>query len=53
LAGILVRTGKYLENAVTARVTPTAVADSIDDVPNLLARIMPLFGPRPVFRRTA
>src|SRR5262249_6214354 len=53
LAGILVRTGKYQENAVTAPVTPTAVAGSINDVPNLLARILPLFGPRPVSGRTA
>jgi len=53
LAGILVRTGKYHESALTARVTPTAIADSIKDVPSLLVRILPLFGPRPVSKRTA
>ena len=53
LAGILVRTGKYHESTLTARVTPTAIADSIKDVPSLLARILPLSGPRPVPRRTA
>ena len=38
LAGILVRTGKYREDALRAsRVEPTAVVDSIADVPALLA----------------
>jgi HAD superfamily hydrolase (TIGR01458 family) len=37
LAGILVRTGKYREDAVRASgIQPTAVADSIADVPRLL-----------------
>jgi phospholysine phosphohistidine inorganic pyrophosphate phosphatase len=41
LPGILVRTGKYRQDALPAEVTPTAVADSIADVPGLLARILP------------
>lgn len=41
LPGVLVRTGKYREDALKARVTPTAIADSIKDVPRLLARILP------------
>ncbi|HEY4426637.1 MAG TPA: TIGR01458 family HAD-type hydrolase [Solirubrobacteraceae bacterium] len=41
LAGVLVRTGKYREDPVMARVTPTAIVDSIVDVPALLARILP------------
>jgi HAD superfamily hydrolase (TIGR01458 family) len=41
LAGILVRTGKYRRDALNARVTPTAIVDSIKDVPKLLARMMP------------
>jgi phospholysine phosphohistidine inorganic pyrophosphate phosphatase len=41
LPGVLVRTGKYREDALTARVTPTAIVDSIKDVPSLLARILP------------
>jgi HAD superfamily hydrolase (TIGR01458 family) len=53
IAGILVRTGKYRQNALTARVTPTAIADSIKDVPSLLARILPSFGSGPVSRSTA
>jgi HAD superfamily hydrolase (TIGR01458 family) len=40
LPGILVRTGKYRQEALP-EVTPTAVADSIADVPALLARILP------------
>ena len=37
LAGILVRTGKYREDFVAqSGVEPTAVADSIADVPGLL-----------------
>jgi HAD superfamily hydrolase (TIGR01458 family) len=39
VAGILVRTGKYRDDALAASgVTPTAIADSIADVPALLAR---------------
>jgi HAD superfamily hydrolase (TIGR01458 family) len=39
LAGVLVRTGKYREDALEASgVEPTAVVDSIADVPRLLAR---------------
>jgi HAD superfamily hydrolase (TIGR01458 family) len=39
LAGVLVRTGKYREDALEASgVEPTAVVDSIADVPELLAR---------------
>jgi HAD superfamily hydrolase (TIGR01458 family) len=39
LAGILVRTGKYREDFVAASgITPTAVVDSIADVPALLGR---------------
>jgi HAD superfamily hydrolase (TIGR01458 family) len=39
LAGILVRTGKYRDDAVRASgVEPTAVVDSIADVPGLLRR---------------
>jgi len=41
LPGVLVRTGKYRQDALTARVTPTAIVDSIKDVPGLLARIQP------------
>jgi phospholysine phosphohistidine inorganic pyrophosphate phosphatase len=41
LPGVLVRTGKYRQDALTARVTPTAIVDSIKDVPRLLARILP------------
>jgi HAD superfamily hydrolase (TIGR01458 family) len=38
LAGVLVRTGKYRDDALAASgVTPTAIADSIADVPALLA----------------
>jgi ribonucleotide monophosphatase NagD (HAD superfamily) len=40
LPGVLVRTGKYREDLM-ARVTPTAIVDSIKDVPSLLARILP------------
>jgi len=40
LAGVLVRTGKYRQDAVTTRVTPTAIVDSISDVPRLLTRIL-------------
>jgi HAD superfamily hydrolase (TIGR01458 family) len=40
LAGILVRTGKYREDAVRAAgVEPTATAASIADVPGLVARV--------------
>ncbi len=41
LPGVLVRTGKYRREALKARVTPTAITDSIKDVPALLARILP------------
>lgn len=41
LPGVLVRTGKYRRDALKARVTPTAIVDSIADVPQLLARIFP------------
>jgi HAD superfamily hydrolase (TIGR01458 family) len=41
LPGILVRTGKYRQDALPPEVTPTAIADSIADVPALLARILP------------
>lgn len=41
LPGILVRTGKYRHDALTARVTPTAIVDSIADVPGLLERMLP------------
>jgi len=40
LPGVLVRTGKYREDALSARVTPTAIVDSIRDVPALLARLL-------------
>ena len=40
LAGVLVRTGKFRQDALP-EVTPTAVADSIADVPGLLDRIFP------------
>jgi HAD superfamily hydrolase (TIGR01458 family) len=39
LPGVLVRTGKFREDALSARVTPTAIVDSIADVPALLARL--------------
>jgi phospholysine phosphohistidine inorganic pyrophosphate phosphatase len=41
LPGVLVRTGKYRQGALKVRVTPTAIVDSIKDVPKLLARILP------------
>jgi HAD superfamily hydrolase (TIGR01458 family) len=41
LPGILVRTGKYRQDALPPEVTPTAIADSIADVPALLERILP------------
>jgi phospholysine phosphohistidine inorganic pyrophosphate phosphatase len=41
LPGVLVRTGKYREEGLSARVTPTAIVDSIKDVPSLLARMLP------------
>jgi HAD superfamily hydrolase (TIGR01458 family) len=49
LPGILVRTGKFREDALAAAaVTPTAIVDSIADVPGLLARLEPsLGGPAP------
>jgi HAD superfamily hydrolase (TIGR01458 family) len=39
LPGVLVRTGKYRADALNARVTPTAIVDSVADVPSLLARM--------------
>jgi phospholysine phosphohistidine inorganic pyrophosphate phosphatase len=41
LPGILVRTGKYRHDALPPEVTPTAIVDSIADVPALLQRILP------------
>jgi phospholysine phosphohistidine inorganic pyrophosphate phosphatase len=41
LAGILVRTGKFRQDALPPEVTPTAVVDSIADVPEMLNRILP------------
>ncbi len=41
LAGVLVRTGKFLQNALPPHVSPTAVVDSIADVPGLLERVFP------------
>jgi HAD superfamily hydrolase (TIGR01458 family) len=42
LAGILVRTGKYRDDALQASgIEPTAVVDSIADVPALLDRVTP------------
>lgn len=42
LAGVLVRTGKFLDKGLPPEVTPTAIADSIADVPGVLARIFPV-----------
>jgi HAD superfamily hydrolase (TIGR01458 family) len=39
LPGVLVRTGKFRHDALTARVSPTAIVDSIADVPALVARL--------------
>jgi HAD superfamily hydrolase (TIGR01458 family) len=39
LPGVLVRTGKFRHDALTARVTPTAIVDSITDLPELLTRL--------------
>jgi phospholysine phosphohistidine inorganic pyrophosphate phosphatase len=39
LPGVLVRTGKFRHDALTARVTPTAIIDSIADLPELLSRL--------------
>jgi HAD superfamily hydrolase (TIGR01458 family) len=41
LAGVLVRTGKFLQKALPPEVTPTAIVDSIVDVPSVLERIFP------------
>lgn len=41
LAGVLVRTGKFLQKALPPEVTPTAIVDSIADVPAMLERIFP------------
>jgi phospholysine phosphohistidine inorganic pyrophosphate phosphatase len=40
LPGVLVRTGKHREDALNARVTPTAIVDSIAHVPDLFARLL-------------
>ena len=39
LPGVLVRTGKFRREALKARVTPTAIVDSIADVPALISRL--------------
>jgi len=39
LPGVLVRTGKFRHDALTARVTPTAIIDSIADLPEMLTRL--------------
>jgi phospholysine phosphohistidine inorganic pyrophosphate phosphatase len=41
LAGVLVRTGKFVQNALPPEVTPTVIVDSIADVPAMLERIFP------------
>jgi ribonucleotide monophosphatase NagD (HAD superfamily) len=41
LAGVLVRTGKFLQNALPPEVTPTVIVDSIVDAPAMLERIFP------------
>jgi len=41
LAGVLVRTGKFLQKALPPEVTPTAIVDSIAEVPAILQRIFP------------
>ncbi|HEY4823871.1 MAG TPA: TIGR01458 family HAD-type hydrolase [Solirubrobacteraceae bacterium] len=41
LAGVLVRTGKFRQDALPQEVTPTAIVDSVADVPELLQRIFP------------
>lgn len=41
LAGVLVRTGKFVDKGMPVEVSPTAVVDSIVDVPALLERIFP------------
>ncbi len=41
LAGVLVRTGKFVDKGLPVEVNPTAVVDSIADVPSLLERIFP------------
>jgi len=41
LPGVLVRTGKFRKDALSEPITPTAIVDSIADVPDLLARILP------------
>jgi phospholysine phosphohistidine inorganic pyrophosphate phosphatase len=41
LAGVLVRTGKFLQKALPPEVTPTAIVDSIVDVPAMLQRLFP------------
>jgi phospholysine phosphohistidine inorganic pyrophosphate phosphatase len=41
LAGVLVRTGKFRQDALPQEVTPTAIVDSVAEVPGLLQRIFP------------
>lgn len=41
LPGVLVRTGKYRQDALQEGITPTAIVDSIKDVAGLLPRILP------------
>jgi phospholysine phosphohistidine inorganic pyrophosphate phosphatase len=41
LAGVLVRTGKFVDKGLPVEVNPTAVVDSIADVPGVLERIFP------------
>ena len=41
LAGVLVRTGKFVDKGLPIEVNPTAVVDSVADVPELLERIFP------------
>jgi phospholysine phosphohistidine inorganic pyrophosphate phosphatase len=41
LAGVLVRTGKFLQRELPPEVTPTVIVDSIADVPAMLERIFP------------
>ncbi len=41
LAGVLVRTGKFVDKGLPVQVRPTAVVDSIVDVPALLERVFP------------
>jgi HAD superfamily hydrolase (TIGR01458 family) len=40
LPGVLVRTGKFRQDALPQEVVPTAIVDSVADVPELLARLL-------------